>query len=161
MKKTGSLLLALLLSLAVSVPAWAETPTGGSTEVTYTVAQSYTITIPASVTITNQTGSQTISVNKDSIIPADKSLTFAIAAAANYDEANNKFRLKNDVGKDVYLDYTITYPTDQTAALNTELLSATAAEAYAGKSATLTYQTSAAQSAGIYTDTLTFTVGLK
>lgn len=160
MRKSLSLILALALAFAFAAPALAANETTGSTTVTYDVTSNYTITIPGDVTIAGGTGTQNVSVNAGSVIDPTKSLQFKITNAAHYD-ATDGFRLKNNVGTDVYLSYTITYPTSQTISdLTTVFLSADAAEAYAGKSVTLTYTPVAAQSAGVYTDTLTFTIGL-
>lgn len=160
MKKLLALFATISLMLAFSAPAFAANTTGGNMALTYNVAASYTVTIPDAVTITNGSGTQTVTVNARSLIPANESLKVKIASATHYDAANSRFRLKNAVGTDIYLGYAITYPTNQTVALNTAFLTAIPGEVYAGKAVVLTFTSDTAESAGTYSDTLTFAVSV-
>ena len=160
MRKFLSIALALTLCFAVAAPAFAANETSGSTDVTYTVVTNYFVSIPEDVEIVSGSGTQTVAVTQNSVIPADKSLALSITGATNYDAVEG-FRLKNNVGTDVYLAYDITYPTDnEINDLVTTFLTADAATSYAGTDVMLTFTTDTAESAGTYEDQLTFTVAL-
>lgn len=154
MKKAISLILVMLLAFAICVPSFAANEPGGTTTLEYTVAASYEITIPENVVITEGTGSGAVSVNAGSLILAGEKITFTITEATNYDGG---FKLVNGADATILLDYTIANDVTPVV-LDEAFLVATAAEANAGKAATLTYTTDDAVAAGEYTDTITITV---
>lgn len=169
MKKLLSIILALTLLSALSVPVFASetphTPTGGTTELTYSVTASYSIKIPETLTVAGGSGSGDYEVNSGSLIEGGKKLTFTITGATNYDDTGNKFRMKNGSDASVFLGYSITKPdgTDDGDApdavvMNTAFLEVLASEAYAGKKVRLTYTTETAEIAGSYSDTVTVSV---
>ena len=162
MKKTLALALALALILTLGVTAGAENSTGGSTLLSYTVETNYTVTIPSSVTLEASTGTITgdFSVGANSLIPADQQLVMKITAATNYDTTLSVFRLKNGVGTNVYLPYSIKKDLDAVV-MDTPFLTVNAGEAYAGASVTLSFVADTPESAGTYTDTLTISVSLE
>ena len=120
------------------------------------------MTIPSSVTLAASTGTITgdFSVGANSLIPANQQLVMKITDATNYDTTNSKFRLKNGVGTNVYLPYSI-QENSNTVAMNTSFLTVSAEQAHVGASVTLSFTAETPQSAGTYTDTLTISVSLE
>lgn len=157
MKKIISVALTVLMTLALATPVLAENTKNKSMTLTYDVGSTYTVIIPPSVDIAHGTGAQTVTVSGGSVIAANKVLNVRITNAKNK-TADEPFRLQNNVDNSVYLNYSVTYPTEQTVALNVPFITATPAQVYEGMSVVLTFTTGEAKSAGRYTDSLTFTV---
>lgn len=160
-KKTLATLLTLTMLTTAAVPVFAAdenvTTDGGEkkTTVSYEVGSTFTVVIPATVTLTNGTNtgdSGKISVS-DAIIPEGKNLTVTITDATNYDTTGNKFRLVDSANPNNYLDYTIKNG-EAAVTKGTAFLSVPAGTATGD--AALTY-TAKANKAGTYTDQLTFT----
>lgn len=177
MKKRLALILALALVFTLAIPALATSQTGdgtadltGTTNIEYKVDSTYSITIPAEITVAEGSGnnilegSGTYSLDADARIPADKRLTFAITAATNYaavGEVEEGFKLKNNVGTNVYLPYNIWTTDNSEVALDYYFINVdpVTANDY-GKSVELNVITDPFTSAGTYSDTLTITVKL-
>ena len=108
MKKGLLLILVLALLFAFTAPSLAATietsGTTGTTDVTYTATQSFTVTIPDSVTLDkNNSTTQNVSLEAGHVLPLGSTLSFAITAATNYE--NNKWQVIGASGKK--LEYTI------------------------------------------------------
>ena len=152
-KKTLATLLTLTLLTTAAVPAVAfgvdKTTDTQNIELTYKVESTFTMTIPADITLTGGTGSSTVGVS-DAVIPFGQSLNITIASP-NYD--TDSFRLK-DGDKDNYIKYTIKNGATGISN-NDKILSVTSGSAT--ESVTLDYEAEQAKKAGTYTDQLTFT----
>lgn len=163
MKKTIALLCAIAATNLFAVPVYAATPTSGSTLLSYSVTASYTVTIPSTINITSDNIKGTFGVDANSIIDAGKNMKFSITGATNYDTSNSKFRLKNSLGTDIYLDYIISKPSGESStnvAKDEVFFEATPDEVNDGKTVELTYTIATPKSAGTYTDTLTISVAV-
>ena len=77
MKKFIALAIAIVMLAALAVPAFAAT--SGTTEITYTVGQSYELTVPASLTVGGDAGNITVSNYN---LLADKMVQVSVAATA-------------------------------------------------------------------------------
>lgn len=86
-------------------------------------------------------------------------MSVKITTAANA-TAEHSFRLQNNKDTEVYLNYSIKYGSapGTEVELDKAFLIATPAQVYEGTSVDLTFTTDTVQSAGTYTDTLTFNV---
>lgn len=167
MKKVFSVILAVMMICAITVPAFASVetgPSGGSTELIYNVASNYFITIPDEIIVTNGTGAGDYGVLAGTLLESGKKLVFTITESSDYSEG---FRLKNTVDDSVFLGYTITKPdgadTDDSpdsVVKDTAFFEVPASDANAGKTVTLTYTTDAATIAGSYIGTVTVGVAL-
>ena len=151
MKKLFALILTVCLLASMSVTAFAANTTGGSMEVTYSVAPAYTVTIPETVTIGADGTSATVSaegvvVNKGQYV----SVTLA---------ADNNFTVKTTEGAE--LTYTVT-ANGETVAAGGEILAVNPADSATG-TATITFDIdeTAIRYAGTYTGSATFTIAVK
>lgn len=154
MKKLFALLLAITMMATLSVTAFAadyDTAGDKGMNVTYSVAPTYTVTIPETVTIGANGTEKTVSaegvvVNKGQYV----SVTLA---------AENNFTVKTAEGAE--LTYTVTKG-GQSVAAGGEILAVNPASA-AGGSANITFAINEAdvKYAGTYTGTATFTVAVK
>ena len=153
-KKTLATLLTLTMLTTAAVPVFAADKTNdtGSTELTYTVESTFTMTIPADTTLTGGTGSSTVSVS-DAVIPSGQSLNITVSSA-NYDTSNSKFRLKDQDKDSNYINYTITKNDNNITGGDSVLTVASGTET---GSANLVYKADVTKVAGTYKDTLTFT----
>ena len=71
MKKLFALILTVVMIATMSVTAFAANTTGGSTEVSFNVAHTYTVTIPATVELAKETaGDGTVTYENDYTIEA-------------------------------------------------------------------------------------------
>ena len=154
MKKLLSFILAIAMLSALTIFAFA-----ADTNVTveYEVAANYTVVIPESIDMEGGTSTQTISVTAGSLIYADETLEITVSASENYEDG---FRMVNSKKADVFLDYTITAGEDEIE-LGDAVLSANAAEVFAGKEATIVITAEQPTSAGTYSDTITFSITTK
>lgn len=154
MKKLFALLLAITMMATLSVTAFAaeyDTEGDKGMNVTYSVAPTYTVTIPETVTIGANGTEKTVSaegvvVNKGQYV----SVTLA---------ADNNFTVKTTEG--ATLTYTVTKG-GQPVAAGGELLAVNPASA-AGGSANITFAINEAdvKYAGTYTGSATFTIAVK
>ena len=162
MKKALSLALALVFVFALAIPAFAAesvvTPDGagafadksGATTVTYNVAGTYTISIPADFSL-NEAGAGTADISVSNVlIPVDKKLTVELATA-NYDNGNY---LVNNTSK---IPYTIKNG-EAVIAQNTPFITV-AAGTKAGATVSLDFAATVAAATlmGAHTDIITFT----
>ena len=144
MKKLLAIVLAALMIAACSVTAFAETTT-----VTYDVDPSYTVSIPAAVTLSDADVTADITAS-DVVIENGSQITVKLTAASNT-VSGSTFNAKNG---DSTVAYTIT--ADSAVAVGDTVATFTA-----DGSKTLTFSAadkSAATTAGEHTETLTFTI---
>ena len=144
MKKLLAIVLAALMIAACSVTAFAETTT-----VTYDVDPSYTVSIPAAVTLSDADVTADITAS-DVVIENGSQITVKLTAASNT-ASGSTFNAKNG---DSTVAYTIT--ADSAVAVGDTVATFTA-----DGSKTLTFSAadkSAATTAGEHTETLTFTI---
>ena len=148
MKKLLTLALVGAMLTATGITAFAET-----TNVSYNVDPSYTVSIPASVTLGDADVTADITAS-DVILEDGKQIKVDLTAASNT-ASGSTFNAKNG---DSAVTYTISAG-DKTIAVNDTVATFTA-----NGSKTLTFSAadkSAATAAGAHTETLTFTVSLE
>lgn len=165
MKKSLSLILALLLTLVMAAPAWAddvsisaEGDIQGGTTLTYEVDPSFTVTIPDAVSLSKAdgTGSSTVKVSAGVLIPFGEVLTVKVSSAQYGDSS---FRLKTAVTDD-YLKYTIKLGAATEALANNATVLTISEKNAADTTVTLNYAAETPTKSGEYTDKLTFTVAV-
>ena len=147
MKKLLAIILAALMIAACSVTAFAET-----TNVSYNVDPSYTVSIPAAVTLGDSAVEADITAS-DVILEGGKKIAVELTSASNT-ASGSTFNAKNG---DSAVTYTITG--DEAIAVGDTVATFTA-----NGSKTLTFSAadkSAATVAGSHTETLTFTVSVE
>ena len=151
MKKLFALILTVCLLATMSVTAFAANTTGGSMEVTYSVAPAYTVTIPETVTIGTSGTSAEISA-ADVVVEKGQYVSVTLAA-------DNNFTVTS--GEGATLTYTVTKG-GQPVAAGDEILAVNPADGKTGSaSVTFDIDESAIVYAGTYTGTATFTVAVK
>lgn len=160
MKKLLTLLLTAALATAAATTAFADTsiepsttPQKGKTEVSYTVQPSYTVTIPASVTLTNTNKIGTATVKAENVtVPHGKAVKVALTNA-------NDFKVKSTEGAE--LPYTITKDR-QNVTVNDVVLSVASDATGKKGEAILEFEiTDKIVYSGEYTGTVTFTVSVE
>ena len=173
MKKTLSFVLALVLALAVAVPAFAaegtpssvNTPGGTDVHVTYDYSESYMVTIPADFN-TNPDNEGSVQVTAKGRLSYGKTLN-VVVASAHEDASSHVWNLANE--QDQKVTYYLSKTPGGSPALtnaNNSILSLNATELPALESespyAVNLYHkiTGTVQYAGVYQDTLTFTVSV-
>ena len=151
MKKLFALILTVAMLATMSVTAFAANTTGGSMEVTYSVAPAYTVTIPETVTIGADGTSATVSA-ADVVVNKGQYVSVTLAA-------DNNFTVKTTEGAE--LTYTVT-ANGETVAAGGEILAVNPADSATG-TATITFDIdeTAIQYAGTYTGSATFTIAVK
>lgn len=154
MKKLFALLLAITMMATLSVTAFAaeyDTEGDKGMNVTYSVAPTYTVTIPPTVTIGTSGTSAEISA-ADVVVEKGQYVSVTLAA-------DNNFTVKTAEGAE--LTYTVTKG-GQSVAAGGEILAVNPADGKAD-TATITFDIdeTAIQYAGTYTGTATFTVAVK
>ena len=156
MKKLFALILTVCLLASMSTTAFAANTTGGSTEISFNVAPTYTITIPATVELNK--------VEKEGVVTYENDYTVTAEAGV---------RLKFDEEIVVYIASDFTMETDEWAWLDYEIYDA-AGDKVENNGAIAWFETNKnAQSttihiaandpdyAGEYKDTVTFTVSVE
>ena len=156
MKKLLALILTVCLLASMSVTAFAANTTGGSTEISFNVDPTYTITIPATVELNK--------VEKEGVVTYENDYTVTAEAGV---------RLKFDEEIVVYIASDFTMETDEWAWLDYEIYDA-AGDKVENNGAIAWFETDKnAQSttihiaandpdyAGEYKDTVTFTVSVE
>ena len=156
MKKLFALILTVCLLASMSVTAFAANTTGGSTEISFNVDPTYTITIPATVELNK--------VEKEGVVTYENDYTVTAEAGV---------RLKFDEEIVVYIASDFTMETDEWAWLDYEIYDA-AGDKVENNGAIAWFETNKnAQSttihiaandpdyAGEYKDTVTFTVSVE
>lgn len=148
MKKLLAIILAALMIAACSVTAFA----ADTTTVTYEVQPTYTVSIPASVTLGDAAVTADVTAS-DMILESGKKIKVELTSASNT-ASGSTFNAKNG---DSTVTYTITG--DEAIAVGDTVATFTA-----NGSKTLTFSAadkSAATVAGAHTETLTFTVSVE
>ena len=156
MKKLFAIILTVCLLASMSVTAFAANTTGGSTEISFNVDPTYTITIPATVELNK--------VEKEGVVTYENDYTVTAEAGV---------RLKFDEEIVVYIASDFTMETDEWAWLDYEIYDA-AGDKVENNGAIAWFETDKnAQSttihiaandpdyAGEYKDTVTFTVSVE
>ena len=165
MKKMITLILAMTMALSVSATAFAADttinqdtaePKNGSTKVTYTVAPSYTVTIPATVTLDGsavEVKAEGVKVNKNSQV---------VVKLTGTSYSGNAFKVTTTEGAE--LAYTVkkgdTLVNIDDTVLSVNPDSATDGNGASGSTSLSFSLNDTIQYAGNYTGTVTFTVSV-
>ena len=155
MKKLFALILAVALMATMSVTAFAANTTGGSTEVSFNVDPTYTVTIPATVELNKVEDNGAVTYENDYTLTAQAGVRLKKGEYIEVTVASD-FEMTTEQG--ATLDYTITKGGNAVA--NNGVI----AEFETNKSAQSTTIHIAANDpdyAGEYKDTVTFTVAVK
>ena len=155
MKKLFAVILAVALVMSLSVTAFAANTTGGSTEVSFNVDPTYTVTIPATVELERQEDNGTVTYENDYTLTAQAGLRLKRGEYIEVTVASD-FEMTTEQG--ATLDYTITKGGNAVAT------GGVVAEFETDKNAQFTTIHIAANDpdyAGEYKDTVTFTVAVK
>lgn len=155
MKKLLTLLLTAALATAAATTAFADTivnPTDGKMYVTYTVNPSYTVTIPANVTLGSNTKMSTATVKAENVtVPHGQAVKVALTNA-------NSFKVTSQEGAE--LTYKVT-KNEQAVNVNDTVLSvASNAIDKKGETALVFEITDSVVYSGEYKGTVTFTVSV-
>ena len=155
MKKLFALILTVCLLATMSVTAFAANTTGGSTEVSFNVDPTYTVTIPATVELNKIDDNGTVTYENDYTLAAQagvrlKKNEYIEVTVASY------FEMITDEG--ATLAYTITA---EDAAVATGGVVAEFATDKAEQAATIHVAANDPDYAGEYKDTVTFTLEVK
>ena len=155
MKKLFTILLAVALMLSLSVTALAANTTGGSTEVSFNVDPTYTVTIPATVELERQEDNGTVTYENDYTIGANagvrlkKNETIEVTVASDFEMTTTE---------GATLAYSITAGGNAVA---TGGVVATFGTDKNAQSTTIHIAANDPDYAGEYKDTVTFTVAVK
>ena len=161
MKKIISIALALVMMMAICVPAFAETAVLGentvNVETTYdaTTDASYTVTIPATISVVwgDETTTYDASYSVTSQLLVGASVNVDVAYDADTDDTNNGVMTNADTT--ATLKYTLTGVGETTF---TGVNNGTKASNMGGTDATITVAGFDAAPVGVYTGTITYTV---
>ena len=155
MKKLFALILTVAMLATMSTTAFAANTTGGSTEVSFNVDPTYTVTIPATVELERQEDNGTVTYENDYTIGANAGVRLK---KNEYIEVTVASDFEMTTTEGATLAYTIT--AEDAAVANNGVV----AEFETDKSAQSTTIHIAANDpdfAGEYKDTVTFTVAVK
>ena len=155
MKKLFALFLAVVMIATMSVTAFAANTTGGSTEVSFNVDPTYTVTIPATVELERQEDNGTVTYENDYTLTAEAGLRLK---KGEYIEVAVLSDFEMTTTEGATLEYGIT--ANDTAVANDGIV----AEFDTDKSqqtATIHIAANDPDFAGEYKDTVTFTVAVK
>ncbi len=156
MKKLFALILTVCLLATMSVTALAANTTGGSTEVSFNVDHTYTVTIPAAVELAKETaGDGTVTYENDYTIGANAGVRLKKNECIEVTVASD-FEMTTTEG--ATLAYTITA---EGAAVATGGVVAEFETNKAEQTATIHIAANDPDYAGEYKDTVTFTVAVK
>ena len=154
MKKLFSFILTVALMATMSVTAFAANTTGGSTEVSFNVDPTYTITIPATVELQKVEDNGTVTYENDYTLTAQAGVRLK---KGEYIEVTIASDYVMETPQGATLAYTIT---KGGAALVDEVV-ATFTTDKAEQSSTIHIAAGDPDYAGEYKDTVTFTVAVK
>lgn len=155
MKKLFALILTVCLLASMSTTAFAANTTGGSTEVSFNVDPTYTVTIPATVELQKVEDNGTVTYENDYTIEAVAGVRLKKNECIEVTVASD-FEMTTEQG--ATLDYTITK--DGNAVGNKGVV-ATFGTDKSAQSTTIHIAANDPDYAGVYKDTVTFTVAVK
>ena len=154
MKKLFALILTVCLLASMSTTAFAANTTGGSTEVSFNVDPTYTVTIPATVELERQEDNGTVTYENDYTIEAVAGVRLKKNEYIEVTVASN-FEMTTTEG--ATLDYTIT---KDDAALENNVVATFTTDKEA-QTSTIHIAAGDPDFAGDYKDTVTFTLTVK
>ena len=155
MKKLFALILTVCLLATMSVTAFAANTTGGSTEVSFNVDPTYTVTIPATVELQKVEDNGTVTYENDYTIGANAGVRLK---KNEYIEVTVASDFEMTTTEGATLAYTITA---EDAAVATGGVVATFETNKSAQSTTIHIAANDPDYAGEYKDTVTFTVAVK
>ena len=154
MKKLFALILAVALMATMSTTAFAANTTGGSTEVSFNVDPTYTVTIPATVELNKVEDNGTVTYENDYTLTAQAGVRLK---KGEYIEVTIASDYVMETPQGATLAYTITKDGN---ALDNDVV-ATFTTDKAEQSSTIHIAAGDPDYAGEYKDTVTFTVAVK
>lgn len=162
-KKTLATLLTLTMLTTAAVPVFAEEGDNRATELTYTVASTYTLTIPKTVSWKSADGAGAITITVDkAVIKPDETVNVSILNGDHPDGADNPFRMIDAKGN--FLSYKIEKKeVDETVTvvkLAEPFLSVTGEQTLPASATLNVTATGTPKIAGDHTDKLTFTAAI-
>lgn len=155
MKKIFALILAVVMLASMSVTAFAANTEGGSTELSFNVDPTYTITIPATVELNKVEDNGTVTYENDYTLTAQAGVRLK---KGEYIEVTVASDFKMTTTEGATLDYTIT--AENAAVANNGVVAEFATDK-AEQTATIHIAANDPDFAGEYKDTVTFTLTVK
>ena len=155
MKKLFAVILAVVMIATMSVTAFAANTTGGSTEVSFNVDPTYTITIPATVELQKVENNGTVTYENDYTIGANAGVRLK---KNEYIEVTVASDFEMTTTEGATLAYTIT--AEDAAVANNGVVATFGTDKNA-QSTTIHIAANDPDYAGEYKDTVTFTVAVK
>ena len=155
MKKLFAVILAVALMATMSVTAFAANTTGGSTEVSFNVDPTYTVTIPATVELQKVEDNGTVTYENDYTLTASAGVRLKKGEYIEVTVASD-FEMTTQEG--ATLEYTIT--TEGTAVAMGGVVAKFETDK-AAQSTTIHIAANDPDYAGNYSDTVTFTLTVK
>ena len=155
MKKLFAVILAVALMATMSTTAFAANTTGGSTEVSFNVDPTYTVTIPATVELERQEDNGTVTYENDYTLTAEAGVRLK---KNEYIEVTVASDFEMTTTEGATLNYTITA---ENAVVANNGVVATFGTDKNAQSTTIHIAANDPDYAGEYKDTVTFTVAVK
>ena len=162
MKRILAVILAAVMVMGLATAVFADDKTldgdAGTTNVTYTTEEAYTVTIPADITLTSSKLSATGNVKvTNALLGSGETLKITVASSNGYNLVNGDSKIAYTVKKG---ETTITADANEVISVEAGV------KITDTNSAALTFATTeanikAATAAGAHKDTLTFTVSVK
>ena len=155
MKKLFALILTVAMLFSLSVTAFATNTEGGSTEVSFNVDPTYTVTIPATVELERQEDNGTVTYENDYTLTAEAGVRLK---KGEYIEVTVASDFEMTTTEGATLAYTIT--AENAAVANNGVVAEFATDK-AEQTATIHIAANDPDFAGEYKDTVTFTLAVK
>ena len=155
MKKLFALILTVAMLATMSVTAFAANAEGGSTELSFNIDPTYTVTIPATVELERQEDNGTVTYENDYTLTAQAGVRLK---KGEYIEVTVASDFEMTTTEGATLDYTITA---ENAAVANNGVVAEFATNKAEQTATIHIAANDPDFAGEYKDTVTFTLTVK
>ena len=155
MKKIFALILAIALMASMSVTAFAANTEGGSTEVSFNVDPTYTVTIPATVELQKVEDNGTVTYENDYTLTAEAGVRLK---KNEYIQVTVASDFEMTTGEGATLEYTITAGT--TAIINNGVVAEFETDK-AAQTSTIHIAANDPDYAGEYMDTVVFTLEVK